>query len=103
MTLVQLWQDEGGPVWRQAQILTKDGAGRIVIPVIMRTGRPSKVWPLEEEQSFTAGVGPSKTMDVVPSSPGQGRKREVVMVRDVVTGPQTIIMRVADGSSEKER
>ena len=101
--LVQLWQDEGGPMWRQAQIPIKGGAGLIVMPVLMRTRRPSKVWPLEEEQSFTSGVGQSKTMDVVLSSPGQGRKREVVMVTDVVTGRQTIIMRVADGRSEKER
>ena len=90
-------------MWRQAEILPRGGAGLIAMRVRMTTHRLSKVWPLEEEQSFTAGVGPSKTMDVVPSSPGQGRKREVVMVRDVVTGPQTIIMRVADGRSEKER
>ena len=42
-------------------------------------------------------------MEVVLSSPGQGRKREVVMVTDVVTGKQSIKMRIADGRSEKEK
>ena len=51
----------------------------------------------------SAKVGPSKSMEVVLSSPGQGRKREVVMVTDVVTGRQTIKMRIADGRSEKEK
>ena len=57
----------------------------------------------EEKKRLTAGVWPSKTMEVVLSSTGQGRKREVVMVRDVVTGRQTIRMRIADGRSKKEK
>ena len=50
-------------VWRLAQFPTKRGARLIMMPVRMRTCRPSKVWPLEEqeqEQGFEAGVGQAK-------------------------------------------
>ena len=43
-------------------------------------------------------------MEVVLSKEVDGKKREVVMVTDVVTGKQTIKMRFgADGRSEKEK
>ena len=90
-------------MWRQAQIPPRVGAVLIVMQVRMRTRGPSKVWTLAEEQSFTAGVGLIKTMEVVLSSPGQGRKSKVVVITDVVTGRQTIRMRVAGSRSEKAR
>ena len=104
MMLVQLWQEEGSPVWRKAQVPDRGGARLLVVKVRMRTHRSSKVWLLEEEEKrFTGGVGPIKTMEVVLSSPGQRRKMEVVMVTDMDTSRQTIRMRIVDGRSEKKK
>ena len=89
---------EAGPIPDQG------GTGLLVMPVRRRTRRRSKVWPLEEKEKVdTTKAGPSKSMEVVLSSPGQGRKREVVMVTDVVTRRQSIKMRIADGRSGKEK
>ena len=116
----QLLAEGGGPVWRQVHV-PEDG-GLLMMPVRKRTRRRSKVWPTEEmekeEQTWQNKIwppaaqekkkpewtGPSKSMEVVLSKQVDGKKREVVMVTDVVTGKQTIKMRFgADGRSEKEK
>ena len=89
-------------MWRPTQIPARRGSSLLLMPVQMRTWKPSKVWPLEEEQGPGAGAGPSKSMEVVVSSP-KPKTQEVVMVIEIETGRQAIRMRVADGRSEREK
>ena len=70
----------------------------------MRTGTPCRVWPLDEKRETGAEEDEVKPNDRVAQTPKPGRRREVVMVRDLQTGQRTIQMRIAaDTMSERER
>ena len=73
LMLVQLWQEEGGPVWRQAQVPDRGGADLLVMPARMRTCRLSKVWPLQGLPEKSEAQGSHDTRNTQAVMPGLGQ------------------------------